>query len=94
MIQLTKDQEQKYPTIEWLLDPFSNYGSGRTQLMAIAFINLAINYPNREIHIFDHSDLHNHYTFILSRVKQLISEREDKDKFYIKHSDNSIFYHP
>jgi hypothetical protein len=51
--ELTLLQQLALPSIKWLLDSRA-IGSGRTTLMAHAFVQLAIERPNTSIQIFDH----------------------------------------
>ncbi len=43
-IQLTGDQINKLETILWLTDPLGGRGSGRTELLALAYVQHSISY--------------------------------------------------
>jgi len=43
-IQLTEDQAKKFETIKWLTDPLGGRGSGRTELLALAYVQHSISY--------------------------------------------------
>lgn len=53
-MNLSEAQKVVLPMLEWLLDPYAYRGSGRTTIMAMAFIRLAMRYPGERIDIFDH----------------------------------------
>jgi len=55
--RLRPDQAAKLPAVEWLLDSSdagSVRGSGRTTVMALAFLRDACAHPGRQIPVFDH----------------------------------------
>lgn len=56
-IQLTEDQAKKFETIKWLTDPLGSRGSGRTQLLAMAYINHSLNYKTW-VSIINHGNNH------------------------------------
>ncbi len=56
-IQLTEDQSKKLETILWLTDPLGGRGSGRTQVLAIAYIQHSIKYKTW-IYIVNHGMAH------------------------------------
>lgn len=72
----TTAQELAAPAVEWLLDPFGHFGSGRTYLMAETFINLAKKYPGRSIHVFDHIQ-NRHQNFAFLAVAELVEKSND-----------------
>lgn len=51
-IELNKDQKKYLPAIQWLIS--DRRATGKTYLLAVAFIMKAIENPGRQIQIFDH----------------------------------------
>ena len=43
-IKLTEDQSKKLEAILWLTDPFGGRGTGRTQVLALAYVQHSISY--------------------------------------------------
>jgi len=72
-IKLTEYQRKYFRGIKWLLDADSNLGYGRTFLMAIIYIDLALKYPNKWIYVSDHhsSLIKNNWCF--KAILELIS---------------------
>lgn len=55
MIEPDQQQQDRYlEALEWLVSGSSNLGSGRTHLLARAFVNTAVKNPGRAVPIFDH----------------------------------------
>lgn len=52
-IMLSKDQAEKFKTIQWLTNPLGSRGSGRTYLLALSFIVHSLNYRTW-VTIYDH----------------------------------------
>jgi hypothetical protein len=52
MITLTEEQKKHYESIKWLIS--GPLATGRTTLLAWAFIEHAIDHPEEKIRIFDH----------------------------------------
>ena len=44
IFELTPDQSEKFEAIKWLTDPMGHRGQGRTELLALAYVQHAINY--------------------------------------------------
>lgn len=83
---LTKDQLEKFEVIKWLTDPFGHRGSGRTQVLAYAYIDHAIKY-GAWIEIKNHNS---HLTNELkNRISEIMGDREGFC-FSIKRQGNSI----
>jgi len=58
VIELSKLQKKNLPAIEWLIsDDRKDRCSGRSFLLAVAFIKKAMQNPGRRVRVFDHSDL-------------------------------------
>lgn len=51
---LSPGQRQYLGAIEWLLDFNMNPRQGRTFVMAIAFIKMAMRHPGQAVRVFDH----------------------------------------
>ena len=43
-IKLTPDQATKFESILWLTDPLGRRGTGRTELLALAYVQHSISY--------------------------------------------------
>jgi hypothetical protein len=71
--RLTKLQQKYLKAIEWLISPEDNRRSGRTTLMAIAFIKWALTHPERWIDIFDHFPTEEAKERLLIHIKKMIS---------------------
>lgn len=56
-IQLTEDQVKKLEAILWLTDPLGGRGSGRTQILAMAYVQHSINY-RCWVHVVNHGLKH------------------------------------
>lgn len=52
--KLTDTQLAYLPAVEWLLDNDSHRRTGRSALMATAFLRCALRYPGRWIKVSDH----------------------------------------
>jgi hypothetical protein len=63
-------------TLKWLVDPSSkSRGSGRTMMLAIAFIEAAQQNPRTWIELFDHAGMHGSYDRIESYIKSCIGRQ-------------------
>lgn len=76
MMHLTPDQLEKFETIKWLTDPLGARGSGRTQLLAMAYIQHSISY-RCWVTVVNHGMGHHPMaiTELLDRIKYLIPEK-------------------
>lgn len=54
MSKLKDYQYKHYETLLWLLDPHSNCGTGRTEVLTHAYTNLLIKYKHTAFTIHDH----------------------------------------
>lgn len=54
MIEITDEKKEYLEAIKWLVSGSLDLGTGRTFLLAWAFIDLAVSNPGRSILIFDH----------------------------------------
>jgi len=73
-IKLTKEQKKHLETIRWLVDFNENIAEGRSFLLAIAFIEMAIKYKNRWIQVFDHFPAKQATDRLLFTIKNIISQ--------------------
>jgi len=74
-IELTPDQAQKYEAIKWLLNIFGPRGSGRTHLMAMAFIEHSLNFDT-DIEIFNHDQGFRGTREIMHRIQNIVSSHD------------------
>lgn len=72
---LTPLQKTRLSVLEWLIDEPGSKGTGRTHLLALAFIKIALIYPNNKIYVWDH---HN-FNADKKRVVRLIHHILEKD---------------
>ena len=72
-INLTKEQRKHLKTIDWLLDFHKNIGMGRSYLMAVGFIKMALRHQGMWIDIFDHFPTLQAKERLLVTIKGLIS---------------------
>ncbi len=81
-IELTKPQLKYLDAIRWLLEGHTNFGSGRTFLMAVVFIEMALASPGRKVYVFDNGLPLNRCEFVLNTVKAILpKEILKKTKF-------------
>ena len=99
-MKLSRMQADVLPVLRWLLDPFAARGSGRTVIMAVAFIAIAETYRGRRIDVFDHCDIGVPYrsdgTIMTRTIERILSTRPDlarcteinhKEGFIVCHTD-------
>ena len=80
MVKPDQKQQEKYlEAIEWLVSGHLNRGSGRTHLLARAFVNVAVKNPRCDIPTFDH-----HPTLACARDIMAPEIRLIAKKFYPK----------
>ena len=72
-VYLTPEQIKRFEVIQWLLHPRGNRATGRTHLMALAFISHAIN-TGEWIEIFNHDTHLQSNREILRRTVELSNE--------------------
>lgn len=70
-IKLDKSKQTKLEVLNWLLDPDA-MRSGRTTLMAIAYINIALKKPGMIIEINDHHPGYEADRMILGVIRDLV----------------------
>ena len=67
--QLTKDQEKYLPALKWLVN--SPIATGKTYLLATAFIECAVENPGKELVVFDHFPGHRNQELLLQAIFNL-----------------------
>lgn len=85
-IKLSKLQQEYYPAIKWLINDGPR-ASGRTTLLAVAFLEKAVETPGRKILVFDHFPIvRSVRDNMLDRVKALfeIQSPEFKKTYELK----------
>lgn len=72
-IELTPDQAEKFKAIKWLTDPLGDKGTGRTQLLALAYIQHAMSYQCW-IHVVNHDNINpGHPSAVRELMDRIIS---------------------
>lgn len=69
---LTETQQKHLEAIEWLLDFNINIRSGRSYLMAVAFIRMAIRHPKQRVYVYDHFPGQRDKERMLDSVRRII----------------------
>jgi len=90
-VNLNYTQEGAWLVIRWLLDDsLETVEAGRTTLMALAFISMAISHPNQPVHIFDHHWQPRHYGYRV--MEQVIKGLLNRNKSFAKQFKLSPFH--
>lgn len=87
-IKLTKDQAAKYETIRWLLAD-GPHGQGKSLLMALAFIDRAIDSPGLWVEIFDHRRNYRATRSLIDNIKIIFDDSKEY-RLQIKISTSEI----
>ena len=53
-LNLTKEQSKHFESVKWLLDFTTNIESGKSHVMATAFLAIAIENPREWVNVYDH----------------------------------------
>ena len=83
-LNLSTEQAQHYKAVSWLLNPVGPRGSGRTHLMALAFIEHSLKH-NMAVDIFDHSREVNNPIVrgeMIQEIRRIIENTEGRLKLY------------
>ena len=82
---LRDPQKWYYAAVKWLLSP-GNRGEGRTYLMAVAYVILAMENPNIEIRMRDHFGALGADSFIIQRVASILADLGEpiREKFHLR----------
>lgn len=77
-IKLSEEQKKYHEAVKWLLDPVGNRARGRTFLMAMVFIELAIEDRGRWVTFFDHfPDKQATDYFLTSEIDRIVNSSDD-----------------
>jgi hypothetical protein len=92
--KLTLTQKQHIQSIRWLLDPTEHIGEGRSKLLAITFIEMAIRNPNGCICVYDHFQGHNQIgrSNMLKIIKSIMDDEYPDLKDWFKITNDSIIF--
>jgi len=74
-INLCKNQFKYYEAVKWLTNPMGQRGSGRTYLMAIAFIEHSLNF-NMSVPIYNHDNNFVTQQEMLKRISDIIVDQK------------------
>ena len=98
-IDLTRMQKKYWEGIKWLIDEKPiNMRTGRSLLLAVAFIYQAIERPNKKIYVFDHwlrgacSFSQQNMFWIIRSLIAKITDVKFANKFYFYLADYAIMY--
>jgi len=75
--QLTEQQKQYLPVVEWLLDFHTNRATGRSYLMAVAFIRMALRHLGTPVRVFDHHPTLRASRHVLQIIKDILAQDEE-----------------
>lgn len=93
-IKLNSVQKNHYESIKWLLDSDKNVGNGRSFLMAVTFLKIAIENPGKEVQVFDHVGyipVTRSREMILSMINEIIQKDDSlKNRVQIIHSRGAL----
>ena len=85
MIKLNKKEKDRLEAIEWLLDDsILARQTGRTKLMAIAFINKASRNEGKPIKVFDHTGTKAGIVFLFTSIEQIIEDDNVLKDYYFQ----------
>jgi len=89
--------EQVVDFLAALFDPFDgeNRGTGRTRLIARAFIKIAIKHPRREVIVRDHTNHPAAHRHLLIRIQEILND--ENNDYNIENwilADKMIIYRP
>lgn len=91
-IELVKECEPKLKALDWLLDP-DNRNEGRTYLMAITYINIALKNPGQVISVIDHHPRQESAKLMLNTIHNIVKQTGLDKRFYVG-SDRSFWIEP
>lgn len=69
---MSKEQAEHYESISWLLNPHGPKGSGKTYLMAVAFIEQSL-YTGDTIRVFNHGNTPFAIREMINRISEIMS---------------------
>ena len=77
--ELTKQQTAHLRTVEWLLsDDHEDIATGRSTVLAVAYINKALEYPGRRIRVVDHFPAEQASRQLLSMIVDTVKRERDE----------------
>lgn len=83
MIELTKTQTKYLEAFEWLVGSRGSRAEGRSTLLAVVFIQKAVNNPGQKVYVFDHNPGYFIYKRVLDQIRILLpDDLRDHFKFY------------
>lgn len=88
-IILTPEQHQHMNTIRWLVGTGPNR-SGRTFLLAIAFVEKAAKNWGKSIHVYDHTGLHNYVIYDMIRHVFEMTNLHEKNVLVLDRKRSSV----
>lgn len=72
IFNLTKDQQNKVDVLTWLLSQHpDDLATGRTTLLAMAFLQTALDNPGQWIEVFDHTGTEHDRTLMMMQIEYL-----------------------
>lgn len=86
-VKLTEDQQAAFGAILWLID--GPRDSGRSTVLAMAFLAKAVRNPGQWIRLFDHENLRHHSRFLFPLIDQLWGKNPLGD-IHFRESDYAI----
>jgi len=92
--RLTLEQKERYQTVKWLIND-NPRGMGRSHLMALAFVQKALDCPNTRVYFFDHDYSQNpmtmrHMRNLIHSLIFMIDEELKKNNIRIGIGENHI----
>ena len=91
-IKLSKKQEKYAEAFEWMLNDYDYRQEGRSYLMAVCFIKMALDNPNHWIRVFDHWPPITGRNNLMSLVDSIVSQNNFPHKTYERGRDRFRFY--
>lgn len=89
-LKLTKEQNEHLKTVEWLLG--DDRASGRSTVMALAFITTAVKKPNNQIEVFDHKQFVRAREHMMLTLDRLTKEMGIREQFLFNNRQFTIMY--
>lgn len=71
-VNLPPEQLKVFPGIVWLLDPHAFQNQGRTRLMAVVWMAIAMNHPGLPVKVWDHVNTKEGNAHLMSMLKVMI----------------------
>lgn len=94
-IHLTQNHKAKLEVLKWLIsDNKEDMSSGRTTLLAIAFINKAMEHEFQFISVFDHYPSRQSHHLVLMAIENILNNQPPTIKNKFSFYQNKIKYNP